>query len=61
MTRLLSFVCVVAACLIALYTVAKDRDLSAASVLCGTFLGVGMGAKVAQRSIESKEGEDEKK
>lgn len=52
MTRLLSLGCVCIASAIAIYAVAAKQDLSAASILCGTFLGAGMGAKVVQRFAE---------
>ena len=56
MTRFLSLVCVIAACLIALLglTVGQHTPESLAD-LCATFLGAGLGAKVWQRSIESNE------
>lgn len=56
MTRFLSLVCVVSAVLIALagLTIGKWSP-EALAVLCGTFLGAGLGAKVYQRSIESGE------
>lgn len=55
MVRVLSFVCVVNATAIALYGILKGTDLSALSILCGTFLAAGLGAKVAQKSIETKD------
>lgn len=60
MTRFLSFLCVLAALLIALVSVVRDSDLNAASILCGVFLTAGFTGKVVQRSIESKESVSEK-
>jgi hypothetical protein len=60
MTRFLSFVCVITSTLIALYAVGTRSDLTATAGLCSVFLGAGLGAKVWQRSIESKELPDEK-
>ncbi len=49
MTRLLSFLCVIAALLIALYGVAKAQDVTG---IVGLFLGSGLSAKVAQSFAE---------
>jgi hypothetical protein len=49
MTRLLSFMCVVAALLIALYGVYRQQEVSA---IVGLFLGSGLSAKVAQSFAE---------
>lgn len=54
MTRLLCFICVISAVVIALHAISNGSDLSATAVLCGTFLGAGFGAKVWQAGIESK-------
>lgn len=55
MVRVLSFICVVTASGVAIYSVAKGSNLDSVSVLCGTFLGIGMGAKVSQKAIEAKD------
>lgn len=52
MTRFLSFVCVMSGVLIALIGTIKVQDVTA---LVTIFLSAGLGAKVWQRSIESKE------
>jgi predicted ABC-type sugar transport system permease subunit len=55
MTRFLSFLAVVTACLIAFKVVVGGGDLSAASVLCGTFLAAAFTGKVAQSFAERDE------
>lgn len=55
MVRFLSFVCVIAACIVAIYSVLKGADLNAASILCGTFLAAGLGSKVVQKFAEKGE------
>lgn len=52
MTRFLSFVCVATATVIGIGGAAKGSDVTA---ICSVFLGFGLGAKVSQRFIESKE------
>lgn len=52
MIRVLSFVCVMTACGIAIAAVSLNRDINAISVLCGTFLGIGIGGKVMQKGKE---------
>lgn len=52
MGRFLSFVCVGSACLIALYAIMAGSDLNAVSLLCGTFLGAGIGSKVVSKFAE---------
>ena len=54
MTRFLALVCVLNATIIALYGILKGADLSAISMLSGTFLASGLGAKVTQKFIENK-------
>lgn len=54
MMRMLSLICVCTAAAIALYVVYKDRDLNAASILCGTFLGFGISGKAIQKIQERK-------
>lgn len=54
MVRVLSLICVFTAAGIAIHAVSKGSDLNAASVLCGTFLGAGIGGKVAQKITEAK-------
>lgn len=55
MIRVLSFICVLTAAFIALHAINKGSDLNAVSVLCGTFLGAGIGGKVAQKITEAKD------
>lgn len=54
MMRLLSLVCVITASGIAIHAVTIGSDLNATSVLCGTFLGAGIGGKIAQKVTEVK-------
>ena len=57
MTRFLSAVCVFASVIIAFLGLALGKNSpESIAVLCGTFLGAGLGAKVYQRSIEAAEG-----
>lgn len=59
MVRFLSLVCVVTAALLSLlglYT--TQHSLESVAILCGTFLGAGMGAKVLQKKYESVSGQD---
>lgn len=58
MMRLLSFVCVVSACVIACTGLYKGANLSELSILCGTFLTAGISGKVLQKNSEV---ENEKK
>lgn len=60
MTRFLSLVCVITACLVLVYGVIKGSDLESFVGICSTFLGFGLGAKVMQRHIESNETDDKK-
>ena len=53
MTRLLSLMCCINATVIAMWGIAKGTNLSDLSMLCGTFLACGMGAKVSQKWIET--------
>lgn len=55
MTRFLSLVCVVTACLVLVYGVIKGSNLESFVGICSTFLGFGLGAKVIQRQIEKDE------
>ena len=55
MTRFLSFVCVMTACVIAAYGMIKSVDLNALIGLTSTFLGFGLGAKVTQKWAEKGE------
>lgn len=59
MTRFLSLICVLSASAMALYSVHKGSDLNAVSLLCGTFLGAGIGGKVAQKVVEVKNVKEE--
>lgn len=53
MVRFLSFICVLTACIIALASIHKsESEINAAAVLCSTFLGFGLGAKVTQKFAE---------
>lgn len=52
MVRFLSLICIINATLIALWGICKGADLAQVSILCATFLGTGMGAKVTQKYIE---------
>ena len=54
MMRLLSFICVVTASIIAFHAITVGSDLSAAAVLCSVFLGAGMTGKVVQKISEVK-------
>lgn len=54
MTRVLSAACVLMACIIILYGMIRGLDLNSLAGICSTFLGFGLGAKVAQKSLESK-------
>jgi hypothetical protein len=56
MTRFLSFVCVISGCILAFYGVYKAQDTAGVVTV---LLGAGLGAKVWQRSIESKESASE--
>jgi hypothetical protein len=51
MTRFLSFICVMTATVIGFYGVYGARDVTAIVTI---FLGAGLGAKVAQKSMELK-------
>lgn len=61
MTRLLSFVCVVAALLISLVVVWKGQSLDSAVGLVSVFLAAGFGGKIAQKFAETKEPDSEEK
>lgn len=54
MVRVLSFICVVTASGVAIHAVTVGSNLDSVSVLCGTFLGAGLGAKVGQKMVEAK-------
>lgn len=56
MIRVLSLICVTTASGIAIHAISIKSDLNATSILCGVFLGAGLGAKVTQKSMESKDG-----
>lgn len=53
MTRLLSALCVLMACAIAIVAMIKGVDLNSVVGICSTFLGFGLGAKVVQKNMES--------
>jgi hypothetical protein len=54
--RVMSLICVLAACGIALMGMLRPViDYSGLSLLCGTFLGAGFGGKVMQKKTEVKE------
>lgn len=52
MMRVLAFLCVLTAIGIAITALIRGSDLSSAAVLCGTFLGVGVGGKLMQKGME---------
>jgi hypothetical protein len=52
MTRFLSLLCVLMATIIAIYGLIEKSDIGQLSMLCATFLGTGMGGKVAQKWVE---------
>lgn len=54
MTRVLSALCVVMACIIIIYGMIRGLDLNSLAGICSTFLGFGLGAKVVQKNLESK-------
>jgi len=58
MTRVLSFMCVLTACLIVIYSMHKAIDLNSVAGICSTFLGFGLSAKVIQKQIEVSESSD---
>ena len=53
--RVMSLLCIFAAIGIAFYGIAHNQALDALSILCGVFLGAGMGGKVAQKGMEKNE------
>ena len=53
--RVMSFGSVVCAMLIAFYGMWSQKDLSQLAVLCGAFLGAGMGGKAVQKFAETKD------
>lgn len=55
MMRMLSLICVLTASVIALYCIYMDRNMDAASVLCGVFLGFAFTGKAVQKISEVKE------
>lgn len=56
MTRFLSLICVVTASVIALLSIYTTKhSLESVALLCGTFLGAGLGAKVMQKKFEVSE------
>lgn len=54
MMRVLSFICVITASGVAIYSVSKGSNLDSVSVLCGVFLGAGISGKVMQKVTEAK-------
>lgn len=54
MMRLLSLICVLTACIIAIYGIIKGHDLNAVAMLCGAFLAAGISGKVVQKFGEKK-------
>ena len=58
MMRLLSFICVICACVIALAGIIKGLDLNQLAFICGIFLGTGIGGKYMQTKTEGKTNED---
>lgn len=55
MIRVLSFICVMTASIIAFHAISSGSDLNGVSVLCGVFLGAGITGKVVQKGIEVKD------
>lgn len=55
MMRMLSLICVLTASAIALYCIYMNRDMNAASILCGIFLGAAFTGKAVQKISEVKE------
>lgn len=51
-TRLMSLLCVIAGIGLAFTGLLKGSDLMGLAALCGVFIGAGLGAKVAQKSLE---------
>lgn len=59
MIRLLSLLCIITASTLAFIGIsASNHSLESVSVLCGTFLAAGMGAKVMQKKYEHVPSED---
>jgi len=58
MMRVLSLICVTTASGIAIHAISTGSDLNATSVLCGVFLGAGIGGKVTQKITEAKGGKE---
>lgn len=54
MTRVMSALCIVMSCIIIIYGMIRGIDLNSLAGICSTFLGFGFGAKVVQKSLESK-------
>jgi hypothetical protein len=55
MVRVLSLICIVTASTLAFIGMfTTSHTLESVAILCGTFLGAGMGAKVVQKRMESK-------
>ena len=54
MVRVLSLICILTASGVAIHAVSVGSNLDSASVLCGVFLGAGIGGKVAQKAVEVK-------
>lgn len=52
MMRLLSLICVLTACLIALIGISLNRNAADLALLCGAFLSAGIAGKVVQRKHE---------
>lgn len=57
MMRLLSLICVLSASAIGLKVAALGGDMSAAAILCSTFLSAGIAGKVLQKNAEVKSNE----
>jgi lysylphosphatidylglycerol synthetase-like protein (DUF2156 family) len=54
--RVMSFLSLIIACLLALFGMYRSVDLSELAVLCGAFIVPAMGAKAVQKFAESKSG-----
>jgi len=53
MTRVLSAICVLMACVIVIYSMVTKVNLNSVAGICSTFLGFGLGAKVIQKNMET--------
>jgi len=54
MTRFLAFISTISAVGIAIVGLYKNTNMDGLSMLCGTFLGIGLGSKIVQKFAEVK-------